>query len=189
MYGTIMWQTVPPLVCMKIWVSANGNLSHSQLQFPAEFNFSIFLLLFLHSGGTDNHLVLVDLRPRGMDGARAERVLELVSITANKNTCPGDKSALTPGGLRLGTQIGGFKAFAGCVGQLIILVQSCSSESCLGSICQPVSLPAYAITDVSLFSFVCLYVIGLSVNLSHASLNRTSLILFINFVNRDHTFF
>lgn len=53
-------------------------------------------------GGTDNHLVLVDLRPKGMDGARAERVLELVSITANKNTCPGDKSALTPGGLRLG---------------------------------------------------------------------------------------
>ncbi|XP_067093113.1 serine hydroxymethyltransferase, mitochondrial [Osmerus mordax] len=56
----------------------------------------------LVSGGTDNHLVLVDLRPSGMDGARAERVLELVSITANKNTCPGDKSALTPGGLRLG---------------------------------------------------------------------------------------
>ncbi|XP_075447616.1 serine hydroxymethyltransferase, mitochondrial [Ascaphus truei] len=56
----------------------------------------------LVSGGTDNHLVLVDLRPRGLDGARAERVLELVSITANKNTCPGDKSALTPGGLRLG---------------------------------------------------------------------------------------
>uniref|UniRef100_V9KLP2 Serine hydroxymethyltransferase, cytosolic n=1 Tax=Callorhinchus milii TaxID=7868 RepID=V9KLP2_CALMI len=56
----------------------------------------------LVSGGTDNHLVLVDLRPKSMDGARAERVLELVSITANKNTCPGDKSALTPGGLRLG---------------------------------------------------------------------------------------
>lgn len=56
------------------------------------------------SGGTDNHLVLVDLRPKGIDGARAERVLELVSITANKNTCPGDKSALTPGGLRLGKE-------------------------------------------------------------------------------------
>ncbi|NXF27790.1 GLYM protein, partial [Rhodinocichla rosea] len=56
----------------------------------------------LVSGGTDNHLVLVDLRPKGVDGARAERVLELVSITANKNTCPGDRSALTPGGLRLG---------------------------------------------------------------------------------------
>uniref|UniRef100_H3CNM2 Serine hydroxymethyltransferase n=1 Tax=Tetraodon nigroviridis TaxID=99883 RepID=H3CNM2_TETNG len=56
----------------------------------------------LVSGGTDNHLVLVDLRPMGIDGARAERVLELASITANKNTCPGDTSALTPGGLRLG---------------------------------------------------------------------------------------
>ncbi|XP_030052502.1 serine hydroxymethyltransferase, mitochondrial isoform X2 [Microcaecilia unicolor] len=56
----------------------------------------------LVSGGTDNHLVLVDLRPKGIDGARADRVLELVSITANKNTCPGDKSALVPGGLRLG---------------------------------------------------------------------------------------
>ncbi|XP_043939556.1 serine hydroxymethyltransferase, mitochondrial [Protopterus annectens] len=56
----------------------------------------------LVSGGTDNHLVLVDLRPKGIDGARAERVLELVSVTANKNTCTGDKSALTPGGLRLG---------------------------------------------------------------------------------------
>lgn len=53
-------------------------------------------------GGTENHLVLVDLRPKGLDGARAERVLELVSITANKNTCPGDRSAITPGGLRLG---------------------------------------------------------------------------------------
>lgn len=58
----------------------------------------------LVSGGTDNHLVLVDLRPKGLDGARAERVLELVSITANKNTCPGDRSAITPGGLRLGPQ-------------------------------------------------------------------------------------
>lgn len=56
------------------------------------------------SGGTDNHLVLVDLRPMGIDGARAERVLELASITANKNTCPGDTSALTPGGLRLGEE-------------------------------------------------------------------------------------
>lgn len=56
----------------------------------------------LVSGGTDNHLVLVDLRPKGLDGARAERVLELVSITANKNTCPGDRSAITPGACGLG---------------------------------------------------------------------------------------
>ena len=42
---------------------------------------------------------------KGIDGARVEKVLEMASITANKNTCPGDKSALKPGGLRLGTKI------------------------------------------------------------------------------------
>lgn len=55
------------------------------------------------SGGTDNHLVLADLKPQGVDGARVERVLELVGVAANKNTVPGDRSALTPGGLRMGT--------------------------------------------------------------------------------------
>ena len=55
------------------------------------------------SGGTDNHLVLVDLKERGIDGARVERVLELVGVASNKNTVPGDKSAMKPGGLRMGT--------------------------------------------------------------------------------------
>ncbi|KAF4301038.1 putative serine hydroxymethyltransferase, mitochondrial [Botryosphaeria dothidea] len=55
------------------------------------------------SGGTDNHLVLIDLKDRGVDGARVERVLELVGVASNKNTVPGDKSALKPGGLRMGT--------------------------------------------------------------------------------------
>ncbi|XP_067670774.1 serine hydroxymethyltransferase, cytosolic-like [Haliotis asinina] len=55
------------------------------------------------SGGTDTHLVLVDLRPQKLDGARAEKVLEDVGIAVNKNTCPGDKSALKPSGLRIGT--------------------------------------------------------------------------------------
>lgn len=57
----------------------------------------------LVSGGTDTHLVLVDLRPQKLDGARAEKVLEEIGIAVNKNTCPGDKSALKPSGLRLGT--------------------------------------------------------------------------------------
>lgn len=55
------------------------------------------------SGGTDNHLVLVDLKSKDIDGARVERVLELVGVAANKNTVPGDKSAMKPGGLRMGT--------------------------------------------------------------------------------------
>jgi glycine hydroxymethyltransferase len=55
------------------------------------------------SGGTDNHLVLVDLKAKGIDGARVERVLELCGVAANKNTVPGDKSAMKPGGLRMGS--------------------------------------------------------------------------------------
>lgn len=57
----------------------------------------------LVSNGTDTHLVLVDLRSKNIDGARVEYVLERMSIAANKNTVPGDKSALFPSGLRVGT--------------------------------------------------------------------------------------
>lgn len=59
------------------------------------------------TGGTDTHLCLLDLRPRGTDGAHVERVLELAAITANKNTCPGDHSAVFPAGVRLGEVIWG----------------------------------------------------------------------------------
>ena len=55
------------------------------------------------TGGTDNHLLLVNLSNKGLDGNRAEKVLEAVHIACNKNTCPGDKSALRPSGLRFGT--------------------------------------------------------------------------------------
>ena len=55
------------------------------------------------TGGTDNHLMLVDLRNKGIDGARLEKVLELANIAANKNTIPTDKSALMPNGIRFGT--------------------------------------------------------------------------------------
>ena len=60
-------------------------------------------ICFLSSlGGTDNHLLLMDLRPSGTDGTRVETVFDLCSMTVNKNTCQGDKSAFTPGGLRFG---------------------------------------------------------------------------------------
>lgn len=55
------------------------------------------------TGGTDIHLVLVDLRNVQITGARAEYILEEISIACNKNTVPGDKSALNPSGIRLGT--------------------------------------------------------------------------------------
>lgn len=57
----------------------------------------------LVTGGTDNHMVLLDLKPHGVDGARVEFVLEHVNVACNKNTTPADKSALSPMGLRIGT--------------------------------------------------------------------------------------
>ena len=58
----------------------------------------------LVGGGTDNHLCLVNLKKSNdIDGARVERVMELANIAANKNTIPGDVSAMTPGGIRMGT--------------------------------------------------------------------------------------
>ncbi|KAK3113110.1 Serine hydroxymethyltransferase, cytosolic [Teratosphaeriaceae sp. CCFEE 6253] len=56
----------------------------------------------LVTDGTDNHMVLLDLKPQALDGARVEAVLEQVNIACNKNTTPGDKSALTPCGIRIG---------------------------------------------------------------------------------------
>ncbi|RSL54508.1 Serine hydroxymethyltransferase, cytosolic [Fusarium duplospermum] len=57
----------------------------------------------LVSDGTDSHMVLVDLRQHSLDGARVEAVLEQINIACNKNSIPGDKSALTPCGIRIGT--------------------------------------------------------------------------------------
>ncbi|KAL8156880.1 hypothetical protein AgCh_001835 [Apium graveolens] len=57
----------------------------------------------LVSSGTDNHLVLVNLKPKGIDSFRVEKVLEAVHIAANKNTIPGDVSAMVPGGIQMGT--------------------------------------------------------------------------------------
>lgn len=60
--------------------------------------------LTLVSGGTDNHILLLDLRPLGMTGKDAERILDEVGITANKNTIPYDPaSPLVTSGIRFGT--------------------------------------------------------------------------------------
>ncbi|KAM0525476.1 hypothetical protein ACHAPE_000181 [Trichoderma viride] len=57
----------------------------------------------LVADGTDSHMVLLDLRQFNLDGARVEAVLEQINIACNKNAIPGDKSALTPCGIRIGT--------------------------------------------------------------------------------------
>ena len=56
------------------------------------------------SGGTDNHLMLVDLTPFDLTGKDVEHLLDAANITANKNTIPNDpKSAFVTSGIRIGT--------------------------------------------------------------------------------------
>ncbi len=58
----------------------------------------------LVSGGTDNHLMLVDVRSKNVTGKEAEHMLDEIGITANKNTIPNDpQSPFVTSGLRLGT--------------------------------------------------------------------------------------
>jgi glycine hydroxymethyltransferase len=60
--------------------------------------------LRLVSGGTDNHLMLVDVRPKSLNGKEAEAILESVNITVNKNTIPFDpETPFITSGIRLGT--------------------------------------------------------------------------------------
>ena len=56
------------------------------------------------SGGTDNHLTLLDLRPQGLTGKEIEKILDEAHITANKNTVPNDpQKPFVTSGVRLGT--------------------------------------------------------------------------------------
>jgi glycine hydroxymethyltransferase len=55
------------------------------------------------TGGSDNHLNLWDLRPKGVTGSKMETLCDEVHITLNKNSVFGDRSAISPGGVRIGT--------------------------------------------------------------------------------------
>lgn len=58
----------------------------------------------LVSGGTDNHLILIDVRTKGLTGKEAEKLLEEVGIATNKNTIPYDpESPMVTSGIRIGT--------------------------------------------------------------------------------------
>jgi len=91
----------------------------------------------LVSGGTDTHLCLVDLRSKGVNGNKAEITCEAASIVLNKNTIPGDKSAMNPNGLRVGapamTSRGlveeDFKKMGGFIGRAIEISAEVQKES------------------------------------------------------------
>ena len=89
--------------------------------------------LNLVSGGTDNHLMLVDLRPAGLTGKEMEHRLDEVYITANKNTIPNDpQSPFVTSGVRLGTPAVTSRGFVEedmkVVGQLICRVAQADFE-------------------------------------------------------------
>ncbi|HTH76212.1 MAG TPA: serine hydroxymethyltransferase, partial [Trinickia sp.] len=66
----------------------------------------------LVTGGTDNHLLLVDLRPKGLKGTQVETALERAGITCNKNGIPFDTEKPTvTSGIRLGTPAGTTRGF------------------------------------------------------------------------------
>lgn len=57
----------------------------------------------LYSGGSDNHLLIIDLKPINLNGKQAEELLEKANIIANRNSLPNDTSPFYPSGIRLGT--------------------------------------------------------------------------------------
>jgi len=56
----------------------------------------------IQTDGTDNHLLLINLRNKSITGSKIEYILEKVNISVNKNAIKGDKSALSPYGIRIG---------------------------------------------------------------------------------------
>lgn len=88
------------------------------------------------TGGTDNHIVLWDARATGLSGAKIERLLERLHISVNKNTLLGDVSAVSPGGIRLGTpamttrgmQAEHMEQVAALIDRAVKLGQTCSGQ-------------------------------------------------------------
>jgi glycine hydroxymethyltransferase len=79
------------------------------------------------SGGTDNHLMLVDLRPKRVNGKFTEKALDRASITCNKNAIPFDpEKPFVTSGIRLGTPAGTTRGFGIAefreIGKLIVEV-------------------------------------------------------------------
>ena len=101
--------------------------------------------LRLVSGGTDNHLMLVDLRPVNWTGQQAEEALGRVGITVNKNAIPNDpQPPRVTSGLRLGTPAITARGFGveetqRVAGLIVRVLQSGDDEAALGVIADEVA--------------------------------------------------
>jgi glycine hydroxymethyltransferase len=107
------------------------------------------------TGGTDTHVVLVDLRPKGVTGAAAEKALGRAHITCNKNGIPFDpEKAMVTSGIRLGSPAGTTRGFGaaefGQVGDLIVEVLdglSANGEDGNGAVEETVKAKVKALCD------------------------------------------
>merc|ERR1712048_1277568 len=81
----------------------------------------------LAGDGTDNHLVLWDLRPHGLTGGKVEKVCECASISLNRNAVHGDASALSPGGVRIGAPA---MTTRGCTEEDFKFIAQCLNRCC-----------------------------------------------------------
>merc|ERR1712066_763219 len=81
----------------------------------------------LASDGTDNHLILWDVRPHGLTGSKVEKVCEMASISLNRNAVHGDQSALSPGGVRIGAPA---MTTRGCTEEDFKFIAQCLDRCC-----------------------------------------------------------
>jgi glycine hydroxymethyltransferase len=115
----------------------------------------------LMSGGTDNHLLLLDVTPLGLAGKQAEAVLGACGITVNKNMIPYDeRKPLDPSGIRLGTPAittrGMGQAEMKVIGGWILQALKTPNDTALHteihsqvfSLCEEFAVPAAALADV-----------------------------------------
>jgi glycine hydroxymethyltransferase len=65
------------------------------------------------TNGTDNHIVMINLKNKGITGGKFEKLAEMCNVSVNKNTIATDKSALNPSGIRLGTAAMTSRGFKG----------------------------------------------------------------------------
>jgi len=103
-------------------VIKNARALSSELQ---RFGFSII------SGGTDNHMMLLNVIEKGIPGKEAEQILGEVGITVNKNTIPGEtRSPLDPSGIRIGTAAVTTRGF---VEKQMITIAKCIVDALTGN--------------------------------------------------------
>eukprot|EP00920_Eleutheroschizon_duboscqi_P005069 GHVT01011774.1.p1 GENE.GHVT01011774.1~~GHVT01011774.1.p1 ORF type:complete len:568 (+),score=140.05 GHVT01011774.1:410-2113(+) len=87
-------------VCSSEWASYATSVQAAARELCSELQALGFKMV---TGGTDNHLMLWDLRPSGLTGAKMQEVCDASGISLNKNTVAGDTAAASPNGVRIGT--------------------------------------------------------------------------------------